>query len=165
MATEILDSEHRGSDSEHQALRLWLRLLTCSNLVENHLRARLRTEFNSTLPRFDLMAQLYRYPDGMRMGDLSKLMMVSGGNVTGICNQLEKEQLVVREVCSGDRRAFVVKLSKKGQRLFDKMSHAHEGWLVELFGELQEHDMAQLMEGLRDIKQSIHRIGKAADSD
>jgi len=157
MAENILDSEHRGNDSEHKSLRLWLRLLTCSNLIENHLRARLRTEFNSTLPRFDLMAQLYRYPDGMRMGDLSKLMMVSGGNVTGICNQLEKEQLVVREVCSGDRRAFVVKLSKKGHRLFDKMSHAHEGWLVELFSELQDEEVARLMQGLGSIKQSIHK--------
>ncbi|MDC0403895.1 MarR family transcriptional regulator [Porticoccaceae bacterium] len=163
MPNTILDSEHRGSDSEHKSLRLWLRLLTCSNLVENHLRAKLRTEFNSTLPRFDLMAQLHRYPEGMRMGDLSKLMMVSGGNVTGICNQLEKEQVVVREVCSGDRRAFVVKLSKKGQRLFDKMSVAHESWLVELFAELQESDTGKLMDGLGQIKKSIHRLEREAN--
>ena len=162
MADTPLDSEHRGSDSEHQSLRLWLRLLTCSNLVENQLRARLRTEFNSTLPRFELMAQLYRYPDGLRMGDLSKLMMVSGGNVTGICNQLEKEQLVLREVCSGDRRAFVVKLTKKGLRLFDKMSLAHQGWLVELFAELEQGDIAELMDGLGKIKRSIHQLEPAA---
>ena len=83
----ILDSETRGHDDHHDALRLWLRILTCTNLVENKLRNNLREEFASTLPRFDLLAQLERNPQGLKMGDLSKLMMVSGGNVTGIATQ------------------------------------------------------------------------------
>ena len=154
-----LDSEYRGNENDHQALRLWLRMLTCTNMVENQLRTRLRKEFDSTLPRFDMMAQLYRHPEGLRMGALSQLMMVSGGNVTGISNQLEKEQLIEREVSPGDRRAFVVKLSPKGVALFEKMSAAHENWVIELFSELESQQNRELMSLLKTVKDSMLNQG------
>ena len=88
--TPVVDRESVSSEQDHTSLRLWLRLLTCTTLIENCVRKRLRTDFETTLPRFDLMAQLARSDDGLKMGELSQRMMVSGGNVTGITDQLEK---------------------------------------------------------------------------
>jgi DNA-binding MarR family transcriptional regulator len=119
------DGETRVRDDHHDSLRLWLRLLSCSTLIENHVRQRLQGEFATTLPRFDLMAQLERCPEGLKMGELSKRLMVTGGNVTGITDLLEKEGLVARVIDSSDRRAFRVKLTPSGQRLFKKMSAEH----------------------------------------
>src|SRR5207248_9364253 len=104
-----IDPESRVRDAHHDALRLWLRLFTCSTLVERAIRVRLRREFNTTLPRFDLLAQLERSPEGLKMGELSKRLMVTGGNITGLTDQLVKEGLVRRQPISGDRRAFAVK--------------------------------------------------------
>src|ERR1700691_2093885 len=116
----FVDLETRATKDDHQALRLWLRLLSCTMRVETHVRSRLRKDFATTLPRFDLMAQLERCPAGLRMSELSKRLMVSGGNVTGITDLLEKEGLVARVIDSRDRRAFRVKLTPSGQRLFKK---------------------------------------------
>ena len=118
--TDQLDSETRIKDDDHHALKLWLRLLTCTNLVQGYLRQQLRESFDSTLPRFDLLAQLDRRPQKLRMGELTKLMMVSGGNVTGLVTQLEKEGLVKRTPMETDRRTFLVGLTKKGKSYFDK---------------------------------------------
>ena len=97
----VLDLETRATRGDHQALRLWLRLLSCTVRIENHIRLRLRREFNTTLPRFDLMAQLERSAGGLRMNELSQRLMVSGGNVTGITDQLEREKLVTQQHVSG----------------------------------------------------------------
>ena len=109
---------------DHQALRLWLRLLSCTVRIENKIRLRLRREFNTTLPRFDLMAQLERSAGGLRMNELSRQLMVSGGNVTGITDQLEREGLVVRTPCPGDRRAFTVKLTADRAEAFSRNGRA-----------------------------------------
>src|SRR5258708_20340358 len=85
-----VDRETNASDQDHTSLRLWLRLLTCTTMIENYVRGKLREAFDTTLPRFDLMAQLARHPEGLKMRELSELLMVSGGNVTGITHQLEK---------------------------------------------------------------------------
>src|SRR6202158_3076149 len=106
----IIDPESRVRDAHHDTLRLWLRLFTCSQLIERAIRVRLRREFNTTLPRFDLMAQLERNPDGLKMGELSKRLMVTGGNITGVTDLLEREGLVSRVNDAQDRRAFRVKL-------------------------------------------------------
>src|SRR5580658_7986163 len=113
-ALALADLETRATKSDHEALRLWLRLLSCTVRIENLVRGRLRQEFETTLPRFDLMAQLERHPDGLRMSEVSKRLMVSGGNVTGITDQLEREGLVARSLDPSDRRAVSVKLTKKG---------------------------------------------------
>jgi DNA-binding MarR family transcriptional regulator len=103
-----VDLATRLTGGHHQALKLWLRLLACTVRVESTIRGRLRATFGITLPRFDLMAQLERHPDGLRMGELSKRMMVTGGNVTGIADQLERERLVVRVPDPHDGRASMV---------------------------------------------------------
>ena len=142
-----MDLEARAHAEHPEALRLWLRLLTCTQMVERDLRNRLREAFDTTLPRFDLMAQLERAPDGLKMGELSKRMMVTGGNVTGITDQLVSEGLVVREDNPEDRRAYIIKLTAEGRRQFNRMAGPHAHWIVELFAGLSDSEK-QLLYGL-----------------
>jgi DNA-binding MarR family transcriptional regulator len=158
-----VDVETRASDDHHQALRLWLRLLACTGMIETEIRSRLRAEFGTTLPRFDLMAQLERNPAGLRMTELSKRMMVTSGNITGITDQLADEGLVKREPDARDRRAFVVKLTPAGRRLFDRMAAAHEGWIVELFAGLGPADVQRTYALLAKLKGHMASI-QAGDS-
>lgn len=149
------DGETRVRNDHHDSLRLWLRLLSCSTLIENHIRQRLQGEFATTLPRFDLMAQLERCPEGLKMGELSKRLMVTGGNVTGITDLLEKEGLVARVTDSADRRAFRVKLTPSGQRLFKKMSAEHERWVIDVFEGLPSKGKQLLARLLHDLKSHV----------
>ncbi|MFC5429986.1 MarR family winged helix-turn-helix transcriptional regulator [Paraburkholderia denitrificans] len=155
-ADNVVDMEMSTGADSHMGLRLWLRLLTTTNLVQTELRRRLRIEFDTTLPRFDLMAQLERHPEGLRMTELSRRMMVTGGNVTGITDQLEKEGLVVRDVDPGDRRSIAVRLTPAGRALFDRMAVAHEQWVVEMFGGLSLDDKSEMHERLGKLKQHLH---------
>jgi DNA-binding MarR family transcriptional regulator len=151
----VADAETRIHDDHHLSVRLWLRMLACTNRIENVVRQNLQTKFQTTLPRFDLMAQLERAPQGLRMSELSQRMMVTGGNVTGITDGLEKEGLVVREVDPTDRRAFYVKLSADGQRQFRRMAAEHEQWVIELFEGMSVKHKNQLVELLGDLKQQV----------
>ena len=139
------DLETRLIEQDHHSIKLWLRLLTCSSLIERKLRTALREEFNTTLPRFDFLAQLDRVPEGLSMGELSNRMMVSGGNVSGIAGQLVKEGLISRRAVPENRRTFIVKLSPKGRRFFQKMAVSHEQWVISLLGELSMEDVNQIM--------------------
>ena len=149
------DTETRTTAQDHHALRLWLRLLACTNLIEGHIRSRLRNQFDTTLPRFDLMAQLEKHPDGLTMGELSRRMMVTGGNITTIVDQLEKEKLVAREVGLHDRRSFTVKLTKAGRDAFTHMAVAHEAWVAELFEGLSKNQQSQLYTLLGTMKKNL----------
>jgi DNA-binding MarR family transcriptional regulator len=164
MANELvaeIDQESRTSADDHQALRLWLRLLTCTKLIERQIRAQLRTHFDVTLPRFDLMAQLEREPNGLKMGELSMRMMVTEGNITGITHQLEKEGLVVRTPVPEDRRASVVKLTPEGRKSFRRMAREHERWLVEMFSQVDSKTQHQLHAFLGELKQASGRNRKS----
>jgi DNA-binding MarR family transcriptional regulator len=149
------DRESAASERDHTSLRLWLRLLTCTTLIENNVRGLLREEFTTTLPRFDLMAQLARHPDGLKMGELSKHMMVSGGNVTGITDQLEKDGLVERVTLPGDRRAWKVRLTPAGREVFDRMAVSHEAWIAKLMDNLSVEEQQQLHTLLGKLKQGL----------
>lgn len=146
------DLESRALPEDHQDLRLWLRMLTCCNLIEGEIRTRLRTEYATTLPRFDLMAQLLRAPDGMRMSELSRHMMVTNGNVTGITDQLEKEGMVERIKVASDRRSSIIRLTAKGERTFTKMAASHEEWIRALCGGLSEKSRVALFDALGELK-------------
>ena len=159
-AAKPVDLETRLTDDHHQALKLWLRLLSCTNLVEAEIRTRLRAEFGMTLPRFDLMAQLERNAGGLKMNELSRRLMVSGGNVTGLTDQLEKEALVARADDPGDRRAYTVKLTPAGRALFARMAAVHEEWVIELFSGLTSSDKAQVHRQLAKLK--LHIAGVTA---
>jgi DNA-binding MarR family transcriptional regulator len=156
------DTETRASSDHTQALRLWLRMLACTNLIEAQVRSRLRTQFKITLPRFDLMAQLERAPDGLKMGELSKRMMVTGGNVTGITDQLVGEGLVLREDNPRDRRAYIVKLTAEGRKVFKKMAKAQEKWIVELFDGLNDKERLELYGLLAVLKTHATAVARQA---
>ena len=152
---KAVDLEARVSDDHHQAVKLWLRLLACTNRIEADIRGRLRTEFGITLARFDLMAQLERSPAGLKMSELSKRMMVSGGNVTGLTDELEKEGLVAREDDPADRRAYTVKLTPAGRALFGRMATVHERWVIELLAGLNGGEMTRVYRLLAKLKQHL----------
>ena len=154
-----VDSETRANADDHMALRLWLRLLTCTNLVEAPLRTRLRQQFNGSLPRFDLMAQLDRHPGGLKMRELSRRLMVTGGNVTGLTDRLVAEGLVEKRDDLADGRATTVQLTAEGRRQFRAMARQHESWVVELLGGLNPAQQAQLFDLLGQLKDSIPRSG------
>ncbi|HEX6295224.1 MAG TPA: MarR family transcriptional regulator [Burkholderiales bacterium] len=139
---------------DHRALRIWLRLLTCTQLIERQVRSRLRSRFDTTLPRFDLMAQLERHREGLKMNELSRLLMVTGGNVTAIVDQLEKEGLVERLDEPDDRRAFRIRLTRSGERTFIDMARAHEEWVVDLLAGLSRRDQDELLRLLARVKEN-----------
>ena len=147
-----LDLEARAHSEHAQELRLWLRLLTCSQLIEKRVRAGLREQFDTTLPRFDLMAQLERHPEGLKMKELSHRLMVTGGNVTGITDQLVNEGLVERLDVDGDRRAFRVALTEHGRTTFTEMARQHEQWIVDAFEGLSPRDLESLHKLLGKVK-------------
>ena len=118
-----------------QRLRLWLRLLRSSRAIEAQLRERLRTKFSITLPQFDVMATLARNDEGMTMTELSRQLMVSNGNVTGIIDRLVADKIVLRQAPSSDRRSFIVRLTPKGASQFSVIARAHEGWIDEMLVE------------------------------
>jgi len=148
-----MDMEARSHREHPEALRLWLRLLTCTQLIEKQVRGQLREQFDTTLPRFDLMAQLERNPDGLKMNELSRRMMVTGGNVTGITDQLVTEDLVERMDVEGDRRAYRVRLTPRGRKTFDEMARQHEGWIVQAFAGLTPREIDTLHKLLGKVKQ------------
>jgi len=148
-----MDREFIARRGDHSALRIWLRLLTCTQLIERRVRSGLREEFGTTLPRFDLMAQLERHREGLRMNELSRLLMVTGGNITAIVDQLEKEGQVERLDDSADRRAFRIRLTRSGEKSFLEMARAHEQWVVELLGGLSRKEHDELLKLLAKLKQ------------
>ncbi len=132
-------------------LRLWLRLLAAQRVIENEVRERLRVEHDTTLPRFDVMAALYRSEAGLKMSELSGELRVSNGNVTGIVDRLVNDGLIVRSPVPGDRRAMLVRLTQKGRETFAGMAAEHEGWIDELLGAASADEAAMLAGRLHDI--------------
>ena len=153
--SSVTDHETRLVESDHHSLKLWLRLLTCSSLIEKKLRDELRLSFDMTLPRFDFLAQLERAPDGLTMGELSKRMMVSGGNISGIAAQLADEGLIDRCQVPNNRRTFIVTLTQKGRDEFETIAKAHERWVIEMLGQLDQDDVSQLMNLLLKVKNTV----------
>ena len=159
-----LDAETKTAETSHKAeLRLWLRLLTCTALIETEVRKRLRTQFGETLPRFDLMAQLERVEDGMTLGEVSQRMMVSAGNVTSLVERLVQSGHLERRTAPNDRRSQLIRLTSAGRAHFGRMAASHEQWVAELLGELRAKDMAAAMAELAKVKKSVSRaIGAGA---
>lgn len=131
-----------------ERLRVWLRLFKTTRAIEGELRDRLRREFDTTLPRFDVMSALSRAPDGLKMSELSRMLMVSNGNVTGIVDRLADDGLLLREPVPGDRRAALVRLTEAGRTDFARQAEAHARWLNELLSHLSPDDCATLIETL-----------------
>ncbi len=153
-AADELGHEARVRDNDHAALKLWLRLLACATEIEDDVRKRLRAAFGVSLARFDYLAQLYRH-GGLKMRDLSRYLMVTGGNVTGLTDELEREGLVHREASESDRRAFIVRLTPLGRRTFESMAKQHEQWIVEMFSGLDAAAVQRLYTHLGELRMRL----------
>jgi DNA-binding MarR family transcriptional regulator len=149
--TKVEEAPHDHGDET----RLWLRLLTCTTLVETEVRRRLREEFDFTLPRFDLLAQLERAEDGMVLGEVSKRMMVSPGNLTALVERLAESGYVSRTVSPKDRRVQIIALTEAGRAAFRNMADRHGEWIGDMFKQLSARDGAALMKELGKLKNSI----------
>ncbi len=145
------------ADGRRDEVRLWLRLLTCTTTIETEVRRRLRERFGITLPRFDVMAQLERAPGGLTLSELSRRMMVSNGNLTGLVERLVQSGHVERRPSPDDRRAQVVTLTKAGRAAFAAMAREHEGWIAAMFADLGPSGVEDLMSALGRTKRSVRR--------
>ena len=155
-----LDAETKVSerpDDHKTELRLWLRLLTCTTLIENEVRRRLRDQFDITLPRFDLLAQLDRAPNGMTLGELSQRMMVSNGNITLMSDLARRNDFRWDAILGDDRRVQIVSLTPEGQKFFRSMARVNADWVGEIFAGLAPRDIETLMPLLAKTKQSARQ--------
>lgn len=158
---KIMAATHEESaavhyEPDHDALRVWLRLLSCTTLIENQISSRLRGEFAITLPRFDVMAQLARFPDGLLMRELSQRLMVSNGNITGITDNLERDGFVERLLLPEDRRARKVCLTERGRAAFNQMARTHETWISDWLSSLNMDEQKALYMLLGKLKQGMN---------
>ena len=153
--------EGRAVTTDHAAVKTWLRLLSCTTQIETEIRRRLRTHFDMTLPRFDYLAQLHRFhaeqPQGLRMNALSRYLMVTGGNVTSLTDELEKTGYVTRQVDPEDRRSFRIALTPRGRRAFERVAEEHERWVIELLSGLEVGEGQQLHALLGHLRLSLTR--------
>lgn len=154
--------EARAQSTDHSAVKLWLRLLACSTQIEQEIRTRLRQRFATTLPRFDYLAQLERHPEGLRMNALSRYLMVTGGNVTALTDQLVGEGWVQRMPDPLDRRSLIVQLTAAGRKQFLRMAQEHEAWLVELLEGFDGGHRDSLYELLGRLR--VHLAQKETDA-
>ena len=144
--------EGRIAADDHQSLKVWLRLLSCSTQVETEIKKRLRAEFGMSLARFDYLAQLHRHDGGLRMSALSRFLMVTGGNVTGLTDELAKDGLVERVIDAADRRSVRVSLTQRGRKLFETIAAVHEGWVVAIFKGIDAPQKNQLHDLLGRVR-------------
>jgi DNA-binding MarR family transcriptional regulator len=155
-----LDAETKVAERPHDhkdELRLWLRLFACKEVIESEVRRRLRDSFDVTLPRFDLMSQLYRAPQAMTLGELSQRMMVSNGNVTGLVDRLLEQGLISRRPSPKDRRAQLVSLTGEGRRFFRAMARANGDWIADMLADLSTDEIDTLMRLLAKTKASARK--------
>jgi DNA-binding MarR family transcriptional regulator len=157
-----------SSSLSKDRLRLWLKLLKTSSSIEAELRRRLRDQFGSTLPRFDVMSALARTPEGLKMSEISSLLKVSNGNVTGIVERLVEDGHALRLAVPGDRRANRVKLTAAGSKAFADLAAEHEGWINEMLGEFgpeQIETLSDLLEAVLHPAEKDEKSGSAANAE
>jgi len=160
---EELGHEARARTEDHAALKLWLRMLASTTQIEAEIRRRLRERFGISLARFDYMAQLYRHKEGLKMRVLSRYLMVTGGNVTGLTDELEREGVVARAPSPEDRRAWIVSLTPKGRASFEAMASEHEQWILEMFSGLDMKTIKQMHSQLGELRVHVMRSEPAGE--
>ena len=160
-AASTMDEAPAATQRGHLEIRLWLRLLGCSVKMERLLSQRLRKEFRTSMPRFDVLAQLERFPDGLTMSELSRRLLVSNGAITGLVDKLMKAGMVIRRGDPSDRRSVIVRLTPKGRESFLRMARRHEEWVVSILGELSVEAQSELLQNLTLLHRNLDLHGKA----
>ena len=155
-----VNGDAAGEDRGHLELRLWLRMISCSMRMESILSQRLRKEFKTSMARFDVLAQLERFPDGLTMTDLSRRLIVSNGAITGMVDKLMQGGLVVRAYDPADRRSVIVRLTRKGRESFLRMAQRHEEWVVSILGDLSTEAQSELLQNLTLLQRNLDMHGK-----
>jgi DNA-binding MarR family transcriptional regulator len=157
----VVRSRPRASSrpASKQRLRLWLRLLRTTRAMEAELREHLRVQFATTLPQFDVMAALARQSEGMSMTELSRMLIVSNGNVTGIIDRLVADDLVARLPAPHDRRSLVVRLTPKGQAHFANCARAHQEWVDKMLSGFDAADVETMIGHLDGLPDRIRNAG------
>ena len=150
--------EARAGAKDPHSIRLWLRMMTCTKQIEDEIRRRLREKFDISIARFDYMAQLYRYPDGLKMSELSRFLMVTGGNITGLTDELANEGLVTRESSKTDRRAWMLMLTDKGKSSFEEIATEHNQWVHDLFEGLSQDVIEDVYQQLGWLRRHISQV-------
>ena len=156
----IVDQRLEHIPHEKEGLRLWLRIVSCTQMVEQEIRTMLRVKFDMTLPRFELLSALDRVVDGLTMSELSRWLMVSKGNVTGIAERLSEDGFIVREPTPTDRRSFMVTMTEKGKTAYKEMELEYEKLLDKLFDDLTLDDSDMFAGMLAKIKESVEELGR-----
>lgn len=155
MPVAQIREKHDGALAGQMDVRVWLRLLSCTTVIEKRLRRRFVSQYETTLPRFDVMATLERYPEGVTMGELSRALLVSNGNVTALVKQLESDGHVSSCPAADDRRSLIVALTDQGRRHFADLAAAHRKWIQGMFAEVTDEDQIELYRLLAKLKHSI----------
>lgn len=155
---QIVDQKLEHIPREKEGLRLWLRIVSCSQMVEQEIRTLLREKFDTTLPRFELMSSLDRVPDGLSMGELSNWLMVTKGNVTGIAERLSEDGFIKRSPTPTDRRSFCVTLTPRGKKLYKEMEQEYEGLLDKLFSDVSLDDSDMFTGVLAKVKEVVEEL-------
>ena len=148
-------SKEQVTEHSKESVRTWLRLLSCETVIEQQLRALLRQNFSVTLPQFDVLSELERAGDPLTMSQLSKELMVSNGNVTGVIDRLEKTRFVKRVRAEHDRRIQFIELTAKGRKEFNRMASRHERWVADLLSGLSMTEMNRLQDLLLKARESV----------
>ncbi len=155
---QIFERKMENIPRDKDGLRLWLRIVACTQMVEQEIRFMLREQFSMTLPRFELLAALDRVPDGLTMGELSRWLMVTKGNITGIAERLSEDGFIKRQPTPMDRRSFVVTLTPRGRKLFKEMETEYERLLDEVFREISIEDFDSFTGVLAKVKEVIETL-------
>ncbi len=155
---QIVEQKLKHIPREKEGLRLWLRIVSCSQMVEQEIRTMLREKFDTTLPRFELMSALDRVPDGLSMGELSRWLMVTKGNVTGIAERLSEDGFIKRNPTPTDRRSFCVTFTPKGKKLYKEMEEEYESLLDKLFSDVSLDDSDMFTGVLAKVKEVVEEL-------
>ena len=161
---QIVERRLEQIPRDKEGLRLWLRIVSCTQMVEQEIRIMLRAKFDTTLPRFELLGALDRVPDGLTMGELSRWLMVTKGNVTGIAERLSEDGLIKRQPTPTDRRSFVVTVTQKGRKTFKEMEQEYEQLLDRLFAEVSQDDSDMFTGVLAKVKEAVEQV-RSADNE
>jgi DNA-binding MarR family transcriptional regulator len=155
-----LREKHDGALDDRGSVRLWLRLLTCTTVIEKRLKRGFADQYDITLPRFDVMAALDRHPEGMTMGQLSQALLVSNGNVTGVVQVLVRDRYVSLAPSPTDGRSSIVRLTQLGRECFAGLAEAHHEWIDAMLAGLGREERSQLHQLLGVLKDSLAADGE-----
>jgi DNA-binding MarR family transcriptional regulator len=139
-----------------QSLRVWLRMLGATTIMQKLIQNYLKVRFDSTLPRFDVMSALDRQDGPITMSELSDKLLVSNGNVSGLVSRLVKDGMMTREVDPHDRRTQRVELSSTGREAFHAMAIEHEKLVDSLFSDLSDAQMEELLHLTTILNATLH---------